>query len=161
MSRLPDLGPRGEGWTALQMACFGLFAAAWLGAPQPEPTDTFSLLDGVGYAMAVLGGVLLVAGIVALQQGNALTPTPRPRAEAVLVASGAYRVVRHPIYAGLIIGAFGLALVAPWAGTFIATGLLALVLDLKRRREEGWLAERYPGYAAYRQRTKALIPLLY
>ena len=143
------------------MACFGLFAAAWLGVPEPATSDLGWLVDAVGSAIAAVGGVLLVAGIVALHRGNALTPTPRPRAEAVLVASGAYRIVRHPIYAGLIIGAFGLALVAPWAGTFIAAGLLALVLDLKRRREEGWLAERYPGYAAYRQRTKALIPLLY
>ena len=43
--------------------------------------------------------------------------------------------------------------------------LLAAVLlgffDLKSRREELWLADRYPGYAAYRGRTRRLIPGLY
>ena len=43
----------------------------------------------------------------------------------------------------------------------VATLALAVTLDLKRRREELWLAERFEGYAAYRQRTKALIPFLY
>jgi len=33
--------------------------------------------------------------------------------------------------------------------------------DLKSRREERWLEERYPGYAAYRARTRRLIPGLY
>jgi protein-S-isoprenylcysteine O-methyltransferase Ste14 len=77
------------------------------------------------------------------------------------VATGAYRFVRHPIYGGLILAALGLAVITPWAGTFIAVGLLAIVLDLKRRREELWLTERYPGYAVYRAKTKALIPFLY
>ena len=57
--------------------------------------------------------------------------------------------------------AIGLAVITPWAGTLIAVALLALVLDLKRRREEVWLLERYPGYAAYRARTRALVPFLY
>jgi protein-S-isoprenylcysteine O-methyltransferase Ste14 len=35
------------------------------------------------------------------------------------------------------------------------------VLDIKRRREEAWLVERYPGYTAYLARTKALLPFLY
>lgn len=43
----------------------------------------------------------------------------------------------------------------------VSVALLAIVLDLKRRREEAWLAARYPGYGAYRARTKALIPFLY
>ena len=43
--------------------------------------------------------------------------------------------------------------------------LLAAVLlgffDLKSRREELWLEDRHPGYAAYRDRTRRLIPGLY
>jgi protein-S-isoprenylcysteine O-methyltransferase Ste14 len=77
------------------------------------------------------------------------------------VERGPYRLVRHPIYTGLILGAVGLAVITPWPGTFIATGLLTVVLDLKRRREEVWLRDRYPGYAAYQARTRALIPFLY
>jgi protein-S-isoprenylcysteine O-methyltransferase Ste14 len=31
---------------------------------------------------------------------------------------------------------------------------LGAYLELKSRREERWLAERYPGYEAYRRRTR-------
>lgn len=163
VSRLPALGPRGEGWVALQGICFGLIAAAIRSAPtdpgaDPATTGTRQLL---GYLVGTAGAVLLGSGIAQLRRAHALAAVPRPRPDARLVETGAYRFVRHPIYGGLILGTFGLALITPWFGSFVAVGLLAIVLDLKRRREEVWLAERFAGYAAYRARTKALIPLLY
>ena len=36
-----------------------------------------------------------------------------------------------------------------------------LVLDLKTRREEKWLARKFPEYAAYRQQVRKLIPFVY
>jgi protein-S-isoprenylcysteine O-methyltransferase Ste14 len=39
--------------------------------------------------------------------------------------------------------------------------LLAVVLDLKTRREEIFLREQFPGYAAYAARTRKFIPLVY
>ena len=47
---------------------------------------------------------------------------------------------------------------------FLALGLaiaLALLLDLKARREEIWLRDRYPGYAEYALHTKRFVPGLY
>ena len=32
---------------------------------------------------------------------------------------------------------------------------------LKSAREELWLEARYPGYAAYRARTRRLVPFIY
>jgi protein-S-isoprenylcysteine O-methyltransferase Ste14 len=143
--------------------CFALIVAAITAAP-PEPvTDPVAVgtRQSAGYMIGLIGAVLIGAGVAELRRARALAALPRPRAEAALVQTGAYRFVRHPIYGGLILGALGLAVITPWAGTFGATLLLALVLDLKRRREEAWLAERFPGYEAYRGRTKALIPYLY
>ena len=39
--------------------------------------------------------------------------------------------------------------------------LLAVVLDLKSRREEIWLRERFPEYKAYAARTRKFIPGIY
>jgi protein-S-isoprenylcysteine O-methyltransferase Ste14 len=39
--------------------------------------------------------------------------------------------------------------------------LLAGWLDLKSRREEAWLVERYPAYAEYRARTARFVAGLY
>lgn len=148
---------------ALQVACFGLVAAAIVSAPPDPGADpaTTGMRQLLGYLVGVIGALLLGSGIVELRRARAFTAVPRPRADAMLVETGAFRLVRHPIYGGLILGTFGLAVIAPWTGTFVAVALLAVVLDLKRRREEAWLAERYPGYTAYRARTKALIPFVY
>ena len=162
-SRIPSLGPRGEGWVLLQGICFALLVAAIAHGPHDPNED---LADAgtrqlLGYMIGGVAAVLLGSGVSELRRARAFTALPLPREDAALVATGAYRFVRHPIYGGLILAALGLAVITPWAGTFIAVGLLAIVLDLKRRREEVWLTERYPGYAAYRAKTKALIPFLY
>ncbi len=53
----------------------------------------------------------------------------------------------------MLLGAAGWALArSPWA--FVPAAALWLLFDLKSRREEAWLADRYPGYAAYRARVR-------
>ncbi|BEI40751.1 hypothetical protein PHIN9_06820 [Polynucleobacter sp. HIN9] len=42
----------------------------------------------------------------------------------------------------------------------VAVALL-IFFDLKSRKEEEWLLEKFPNYQDYRQRTKKLIPLIY
>jgi protein-S-isoprenylcysteine O-methyltransferase Ste14 len=160
---LPSLGPRGEGWVALQVGCFGLIAAAIAFAPPEADTDPASVgtRQLLGYMIGMVGAALLGSGISQLRGARALTAVPHPLPDAALAERGAYRLVRHPIYGGLILVSLGLAVITPWLGTFGGVALLAVVLDLKRRREELWLADKYPGYAAYRKRTKALIPFLY
>jgi protein-S-isoprenylcysteine O-methyltransferase Ste14 len=93
--------------------------------------------------------------------GGNLTPFPRPRADAGLVDTGAYRLVRHPIYGGLILGALGWGLATASPAALAGTVVLAVFFDLKSRREEAWLAAQFKGYAAYRSRTRRLIPWLY
>jgi protein-S-isoprenylcysteine O-methyltransferase Ste14 len=161
MSSLPSLGPRGEGWLALQGVCFALVAAARWSAPPPPDGSLALVLRLAAYTTAVVGAAMVVFGIIQLRGADALAAVPRPLAGGSLVVSGAYRLVRHPIYGGLILVALALAIDRPWAGSFMAAALLAIVLDLKRRREELWLAQRYPEYPEYRQRTRALIPFLY
>lgn len=162
-SRIPALGSRGEGWVVLQFICFALLAAALALAPREAIADQAELgtRQLLGYLIGTVGAVMIGSGIAELRRARALTAVPHPRPEATLVERGAYRFVRHPIYGGLILGALGLGVITPWVGTLGAVALLAVVLDLKRRREEVWLAERYPAYAAYRSRTRALIPFLY
>lgn len=163
MTRVPALGPRGEGWLALQGVCFALIVAAIVSAPHESLADPAAVGTRhlAGYLIGMVGAVLIGSGIAELRRARAMAARPMPRAEASLTQRGAYRLVRHPIYGGLILGAIGLAVITPWVGTFITVALLAVVLDLKRRREEAWLTDRYPGYSAYRARTKALVPYLY
>lgn len=153
--QLPDLGRRGEGWFLLQLVLFGAIAAsgvdgpAWGGRARP-----------VGAAAGILliscGGILALRGVLDLRDN--LTPFPRPLAGARLVKSGAYSLVRHPIYGGLILGAGGWGLLTASPLALLGAVVLAAFFNLKSRREEAWLADQFEEYDAYRSRTKRLLP---
>jgi protein-S-isoprenylcysteine O-methyltransferase Ste14 len=155
---LPDLGPHGEGWFLIQLVLFG--AIAVLGAAGPDWSGPPRLALGVvGAALVAAGGTLSLRGVFDL--GTNLTPFPRPLARARLVDCGAYRLARHPIYGGLIVAAAGWGLVTASFPALAGTAVLTAFFDLKSRREEGWLAEKFSDYPLYRSRTRRLIPWLY
>lgn len=155
MSWLPPLGPRGEGWFAAQMlVTAAVVAALGTGPSWRGPARIVTSVAGV--ALMAAGTALGVAGARAL--GSSASVLPRPKASGELVDSGAYALVRHPIYAGQLLGAAGLALVAASRRALLVVAVLAAVLTLKSAREEAFLAERYPGYAAYARRTRRLLP---
>jgi protein-S-isoprenylcysteine O-methyltransferase Ste14 len=74
------------------------------------------------------------------------------------VESGAYSLVRHPIYGGLILGAAGWGLWTASPLALLGAVVLAVFFNLKSRREETWLADQFEEYDAYRSRTKRLLP---
>ncbi len=155
-TRLPSLGPRGEGWVAIQAVLLAAVAAAgwWLGPDWSGPARLGAILAGI---MALAGGaVLVVRGLVDL--GGALTPLPHPRDDAELVQTGVYGLARHPIYGGLTLGAVGWSLVQASLAGIVASAMLLAFFTLKSSREEAWLVERFPGYASYRTRTRRFIP---
>jgi protein-S-isoprenylcysteine O-methyltransferase Ste14 len=148
--RIPSLGPRGEGWTFIQVAL--MFALTVAGVAGPAwPGDASWFRRGVGLLIAIGGQVLFIPGLAAL--GHALTPFPRPLEHARLKVGGVYRYVRHPIYGGLILIAVGWSLLSsPLA--LVPTAALALVLETKSRLEESMLEQRFPEYDAYRHRVR-------
>ncbi len=153
---IPRLGGRGQGWVALQFALLGLIAVVGLLTRGGWP-------PGARTAVGVLGALLLAAGVVVAVLaltglGSALTAWPAPISGERLRTGGIYAVVRHPIYGSLVLMAAGFALLtSPW--TLLPTALLAVVLDLKRRVEEEFLAATYPDYVDYRRAVPhALVP---
>jgi protein-S-isoprenylcysteine O-methyltransferase Ste14 len=158
VSGLPTLGPRGEGWVAIQgvilvaIAGTGFFGPAWTG-------DLRVVTSVVGLALLTAGWILAIRGLVDLR--DSLTALPHPRDDGRLVEAGAYRLVRHPIYGGLILGAAGWGLLVASPTALVGATVLFGFFDLKSRREEAWLVARYPGYEAYRRGTRRFFPLLY
>lgn len=160
-SRLPALGPRGEGWVAAQLVLFVAIGwaglATWSGQAVASPWGVPA--SGLGALAIVAGGTVAVRGAWDLR--TSLSPFPRPIAGASLIESGAYRLIRHPIYSGLVLAAIGWGLVTGSIVVNTLAGLLFLLFAGKSRREEAWLIEAHPGYAAYQRRTKRLIPWIY
>ena len=165
MSRIPPLGPKGEGWLALQLVFMVLITVAGFLTPGPrllpDGDPNAEVVRIAGRAILLAGLLLIVSASAILRAAGSFAAEPRPRADGTLVDSGLYRYVRHPLYAGLIVTGIGAGLARLAWIEFALTAALFVVLDLKRRREEAWLVEQYPGYAAYRARTKALVPFVY
>ena len=155
-------GARGEYYVVVQVALFALIA---LGPPTLPgwPARPPALAGGaqiLGIALMLAGAALALAGLAAL--GSNLSVLPAPRDCAELVESGAYRIVRNPIYSGLILGAFGWGLWRAGVLTLVYALALFALFDAKSRLEERWLAEKFgEQYREYQSRVRKLIPWVY
>jgi protein-S-isoprenylcysteine O-methyltransferase Ste14 len=134
-------------------------AAAVLGTMAPF---AFPLLPGAptGAGQQLLADVLLVTGLAwSVWSLRFLGRNLSVLAQARAVADrGPYRLVRHPLYAGEIVSALGLALsVGTLPGIAVWLALCALQA-YRALREEQVLLQALPGYRDYRERTAALIP---
>ena len=154
-------GTRGEWLVVTQVA---LIALVFFGPRTISGQPVYALpfpgaCQIVGGTLMILGGALLLAGLVRL--GRGLTPLPYPKDGATLIEKGPFALVRHPMYSGGLVLAFGWALfVRSWLTVGYALALFVF-LDLKSRREERWLTERFPTYRGYQERVRRLIPFVY
>ena len=154
-------GSRGEWFVVVQVVLFliVIFAPRTLPLwPMWSPV-LMQLGTGAGFIFLVVGGLFMVAGIFRL--GNNLTPLPFPKEEGNLVETGPYAWVRHPIYSGGILVAFGWGFFVHGWLTLVYALILFVFFDIKSRREERWLKKKYPGYASYQMRVRKLIPFIY
>ena len=160
-TRLPALGKRGEGWVVVQLVLIAaVLRAALVGRGWSRSYAPAAY--AVGGVLLALGLLLLVAAGLAL--GRSLTPLPAPRTDPTLslVTTGPYALARHPMYGAGILFALGWTIVFASVLGLVLTVALAVVLDLKARREELWLTERYAGYETYRDRARRrLLPFVY
>jgi protein-S-isoprenylcysteine O-methyltransferase Ste14 len=154
-------GARGEWLVVAQVALIALvLAGPRTIAGQPSWAFPFPrTCRAVGVPLMVGGAGLLLAGLLRL--GRGLTPLPYPKEGGRLVQTGAFALVRHPMDAGGLVFALGWALFARGWLTLGYVAVLFAFLDLKSRREERWLMERFPEYAEYRRRVRKLVPFLY
>jgi protein-S-isoprenylcysteine O-methyltransferase Ste14 len=120
------------------------------------PTLGIGGLRPVGTLLAVAGAVVLL--VAAVQLGPALTPHPRPRDDSSLRTTGLYAWVRHPIYTGVLMLGWGLAVRAGLVASVLLACALTVLLHVKARYEERLLVQHHPGYRAYARRTGRFVP---
>jgi protein-S-isoprenylcysteine O-methyltransferase Ste14 len=78
-----------------------------------------------------------------------------------LIERGPYRLVRHPIYTGLIAMFLGTVIVLGHAAGIAGLVLAFLSFWIKLREEERIMLKQFPDqYAAYQQRVKRIIPFV-
>ena len=78
-----------------------------------------------------------------------------------LVERGPYRFVRHPIYTGMLAMFFATALVQRHFAGFVGVLLMFVSFWVKLGLEENLMLQQFPEqYAAYRRRTRRIIPFV-
>jgi protein-S-isoprenylcysteine O-methyltransferase Ste14 len=81
--------------------------------------------------------------------------------EHELIERGPYRIVRHPIYTGILAMFAGTAIAMGYFGGFMGLFLVFVSFWLKLKREEDLMLKHFPDkYAAYQRRVKRIIPFL-
>lgn len=110
-------------------------------------------------ALSVVGVGFAIWARVCL--GRNWSPRPAVKEHHELVTTGPYAYVRHPIYTGLILMAFAIALTSSIWGVGIFV-IASLVLISRIYKEEMIMLELFPdAYPMYQARTKRLIPLVW
>jgi protein-S-isoprenylcysteine O-methyltransferase Ste14 len=130
-----------------------------LGAFRGGSLDSSPWREGLGLALFALGLGFAIWARVHLGR-NWGTPMSQ-KDEPELVTSGPYRLVRHPIYSGILVAGLGTAVALSWLWMF-AMLLVGVYFAYSATVEERYLTGQFPAtYLAYRRSTKMLVPFIF
>jgi protein-S-isoprenylcysteine O-methyltransferase Ste14 len=130
-----------------------------LGAFRGYGGKTDPWLAAVGLALFALGLGFAVWARVHLGR-NWGTPMAQ-KDEPELVTSGPYRLVRHPIYSGILVAGIGTAVALSWLW-LTAVALAGIYFVYSATVEERYLTEQFPhDYPRYKRSTRMLVPFVF
>ena len=118
---------------------------------------TFGIL---GYAL-LLAGLGLYA-VARLTLGRFYSETVRIMPEHKLITNGPYRIIRHPMYLGVILFSLSIPIILGSLYGFVTILALIPMLLYRVRIEEKALVSKFgQEYLEYAHKTKKLIPYIY
>ena len=107
-------------------------------------------------------------GVLAMRMGN-FNIQPEVKTNAVMVSRGPYKIIRNPMYAGLLLF-FGISVFVNFNLDYLSHSLVRLfvfiflttVLIMKIHMEETFLTNKFgEGYITFKENTYRLIPFIY
>jgi protein-S-isoprenylcysteine O-methyltransferase Ste14 len=148
---------RGIQWTA-SVPFIALFLIAGL--------DHRFGMTKVSAPLAIIGDLVVMLGLLVVlfvfRENTFTSSIIEVAPDQRVIASGPYRLIRHPMYSGAIIMLVGIPLALASLAAFLAVGALITVIVVRLHDEELYLAGNLAGYDAYRARVRwRLIPWLW
>lgn len=112
--------------------------------------------------VALAGAGLLFTWWARIHLGRLWSDWVMTKAGHHVVDTGPYRLVRHPIYLGLIFAAFATAVEKGTSFALLGAVIMTLAFYTKARREERFLRAELgaDAYDAYARRTAMLVPFV-
>jgi protein-S-isoprenylcysteine O-methyltransferase Ste14 len=136
-----------------------VFLLIRLGAFRGRGVLTDPLREALGLVLFGLGLAFAIWARVHIGRnwGTPMTQKNEPE----LVTTGPYRLVRHPIYSGIIVAGVGTAVALSWLSLAVVA-LAGVYFIYSATVEERFLTEQFPEqYPAYRRSTKMLVPFVF
>ena len=149
-----------------QIVIFGIGIYLLFGSPAyPEWFNQPLIAVTVPTALTGLALVALGVGFscwARLTLGENWSASPTIKQDHALVMRGPYRIVRHPIYTGLLTGLVGSALQHGLVRSFLALFVCAASLWMKIAAEEHLMIQRFGDqYRRYARHVSALVPFVF
>jgi protein-S-isoprenylcysteine O-methyltransferase Ste14 len=108
----------------------------------------------------LMGFALAIWAIVVMQKGK-INIAPKPRKNAVLIKSGPYAIIRHPMYTSIIIAVSPLIITHWDIYRFAFLMFLYANLIVKLLFEETLLEKYFEGYSSYKKNSWRIIPYIF
>jgi protein-S-isoprenylcysteine O-methyltransferase Ste14 len=143
-----------------QLLMYGALVLAFLPVPGLDRRWLpLTALLTVPAGLAVQAGSALLAVWARRHLGRHWSAAITAKVEHELIRTGPYRLIRHPIYSGMIGMLLGTAIASGELHGLLAVALLAAAYGRKIRLEEKNLRDLFGGeYDDYRKNSWALIP---
>lgn len=125
------------------------------------PISANPVIKYAGIAIIITGMILRFAAVRSL--GKFFTVDVTIRKDHQLKKDGLYKYLRHPSYSASLISFIGYGIsLNNWLSLLLITILIIAAFIVRINVEEKALTEQFGAeYAAYKARTKALIPFIY
>lgn len=116
----------------------------------------------------ILGLLIGLWGVAAMKMGN-FNIQPEVKSQAIMVSKGPYKIIRNPMYAGLLLF-FGISVFVNFNEKYLFFSLLRIVVFIvifivlltKIYMEEEFLTHKFKNsYIEYKKATYRLIPYLF
>lgn len=123
-----------------------------------EPDPSYDAIRAIGLVVGTLGILLTLRAQAAMGKSWRIGVDETERTE--LVTTGAFGIVRNPVFSAMIVFSIGLLLAVPTFVSVIAFAALMVALELQTRVvEEPYLLSAHdPEYREYARRVGRFVP---
>ena len=138
---------------------FAVFLLIRVGAFRHSEQNSDPWRAGAGLALFALGLWFAIWARVHIGRNWGMPMSRKDAPE--LVTGGPYRLVRHPIYSGILLAGVGTAIALNWLW-IVPVVLAGVYFVYSASVEERYMTEQFPDtYPAYRRATKMLVPFIF
>lgn len=113
-------------------------------------------IDHLLLPLIFIGAGVVLFALLQLKTNLSIFPTPLRGSE--LITHGLFKYIRHPIYSGILLSAFSLALYLGSGYKLLIAILLLILFYFKSNYEEKLLLHKFPEYKDYMKRSGRFLP---